>query len=141
LGCRGKETVKLAVGLLDAHKFERATMRLLCALYERWCELSALTKFKLTVMGIGLLIGLPTSAMGLVWHEMRVALQVSNCSDDLTKPMLDALLQADGDAVLRATGAQKIEQSRECAAGALQHPKGTVAFLLDEHRRLANAAH
>lgn len=116
-------------------------MRLLGALYERWSELSALTKFKLTVAGVGLLIGLPTSAMGLVWHEMRVALQVSNCSDDLTKPMLDALLQADEDVILRATSVQKIEQSRECAAGALRHPKGTVAFLLDEHRRLADAAH
>lgn len=88
--------------------FKGTTLRLLGALCERWSEMSALTKFKLTVVGVGFLIGLPTSAMGLVWYEMRIALQMSNCSDDLTKPMLDALLQADGDAVLRAASAQRL---------------------------------
>lgn len=96
---------------------------------------------KLAVGVMGLVIGLPTSAIGLVWKETRQTVELSNCSDDLAKPLLNALLQADEKAIEQAASLDRVEQSKRCAAGALRHPKGTASFLLDEHRRLADVSH
>ena len=116
-------------------------MRVLNALHALWDGLSTQARIKLSVGVMGLLIGLPTSAIGLVWRETRQAVQLSNCSDDLAQPLLNAFLQTDENGIEQAASPDRGEQSKRCAVGALQRPKGTASFLLDEHRRLADVSH
>ena len=116
-------------------------MRVLNSLHALWAELSTQARIKLFVGVVGLLIGLPTSAIGLVWLETRQAVQLSNCSDDFAQPLLNALMQNDEKLIEQAASLDRGEQSKRCAVGALQRPTGTASFLLDEHRRLADVSH
>ncbi|WP_157763718.1 hypothetical protein [Paraburkholderia aromaticivorans] len=55
--------------------------------------------------------------------------------DDFTNPVMSAVESGDQKALERAVGADKPQQLRTCGSNAIQHPEGTVSFLLDEYRR------
>ncbi|MEM5405108.1 hypothetical protein [Paraburkholderia unamae] len=110
-------------------------MKLLSFLSDFWYELSFKAKFTLCTMVLCAAVGLPRTEGALMWQQIRIAMGLQNCIDDFSNPLMAALAGGDESSVERALGPDKPQQLRSCGSQAIQHPKGTVPFVLDEYQR------
>jgi hypothetical protein len=110
-------------------------MRLLSVAWELWCDLPRTKQIGICAAILLGAIGLPKSELGLVWYETRVAFGLQHCVEDATAPLLSAIDHNDADAISEAVAPNRQRQLIECDSKALQRPKTTTAFLLDERTR------
>jgi hypothetical protein len=104
-------------------------------LWDFWCELSFRIKGIVVLGVIGLIFGVPTGETGWIWRWTRQSVQIQNCMDDFTNPVMGAFERGDQKAIERALGSDRPHQLRACGSNALQHPEGTIAFFLGEYKR------
>lgn len=109
--------------------------QLLSDLYEAWLNLSLKAKAAIVMGIVGLVLGVPTSERAMIWLGFRQSMQLQHCADDVTKPILSAATSLDAEAVGRAFNTDQMRDIQKCASEAIQKPKGSVSFLLDEYRR------
>ncbi|WEY38820.1 hypothetical protein [Paraburkholderia sp. SUR17] len=110
-------------------------MKVLSLLWELWSGLSFQTKLTLCSMVVFTALGLPRTEFSLMWHELRVAVGLQNCMEDFTDPLMTALASGDEGSIDHALGPEKPQQLKSCGNHAIQHPEGTIPFVLDEYRR------
>jgi hypothetical protein len=115
---------------------ESAVMRLLSIFWEVWCDLPRTRKFMVCAGVVLCALGLPRSELGLVWYEARILFGLENCGEDSTTPLMAALKRSDFDAIEKAVDPNHERKLAECGLKTLQHPKGTIALLLDERGRM-----
>jgi hypothetical protein len=111
-------------------------MRLLSVAWELWCDLPRTRQIGICAGVVFCALGLPRSELGLVWYEARSAFGLQNCVEDAAAPLLSAIDHNDSDAMSEAVAPARRRQLSECGSKTLQHPKTTLAFLRDEHRRM-----
>jgi hypothetical protein len=110
-------------------------MKVFWILHESWSGLTLRIKVMICMGLVALVSGVPMSEMGWEWRWTRQIFQMQNCIDDFAIPVMDAIQRGDQAAVERSVGPDKPQQLESCGSQAIQHPKGSISFVLDEYRR------
>jgi len=106
-------------------------------MFARWLDLPIKAKAAIILFAISLIAGIPTSERGWIWLYARQGVQLQNCVDDATKPLLNAAAAGDDEALQQAVSPGNTRRLLSCGNGAVRHPEGTLSFLWDEHKRMS----
>jgi hypothetical protein len=110
-------------------------MKVFWILHELWSGLTPRIKIMIVMGLVALASGVPMSEMGWEWRWTHQIFQMQNCVDDFTSPLMSAVERGDLIAIENASSADKATRLSSCGTNAIQHPKGTVSFVVDQYRR------